>query len=131
RRRCRHATPLRPRRPPAAGTAVRPVPGARAVVPGGRAVRVAGCRRDWRRPPQYRALQRAAVAAVGSVLDGDRPLRHAELAPRRADAGDAAVAAAGPVPAGRPAFARRGLDALCGRHGVAAGGWARVLVGMA
>src|SRR5690606_39078459 len=87
--------------------------------------------RDWRRPPQHRAAQRTAVAAVGGVLGGDRPLRHGELASRRADARHAAVAAACGVLAGRPAVAGRRLAALCGRHTVAAGRRARVLVGMA
>src|SRR3546814_3480671 len=86
----------RPDRLAPAGVVLRPValPGA---VDAGLAVFHLGLhhRGPPRRARQHRPAQRIAVAALDHLLAAQRAVRGGQLAPRRADAGDAAVAAGG------------------------------------
>src|SRR5690606_5242704 len=92
--------------------------------------------RAWLHPGRPRparehcAVERAAVAAVAVLLAGDGRLRHPELAPRRADAGPAPVAAAGGGRRRRRARLDRAVVALRRGHALAGRRRPRLLVGL-
>src|SRR3546814_5526716 len=74
-----------------------------------------------RRARQHRPAQRIAVAALHHLLAAQRAVRGGQLAPRRADAGDAAVAAGGGGRGRKRAVVAGAVRALRGGDGVAAG----------
>src|SRR3546814_1344411 len=109
----------RPDRLAPAGVVLRPValPGA---VDAGLAVFHLGLhhRGPPRRARQHRPARRIAVAALDHLLAAQRAVRGGQLAPRRADAGDAAVAAGGGGRGRKRAVVAGAVRALRGGDGV-------------